>query len=644
MNKQPQAWRFALILLALLSALLAWGKPWIGGDVLEYLGDTVALAAHRSPDIRIEDLGSAKPLAPELAPVYDVLAEQMRTNTPRVFQAFARGREGKVYSIHFFGYSMLVAVPFKALEKLHQPPLKAFQVVNLAAVFVLGLALLRFFGSSARAFGGVALFMLCGGWLYWDWTSPECLSAAALLSALLLFASGAPVAAGLLAGLASQQNPTIVMFFGFAPLLLALQAWRNGATPAQAVRSVLGARNIAGLAVGLALFALPPLFNLYHFGVPSIIAKWFSDPSLVSGVRLVSFFFDLNQGMFLAIPAVAVALLAWGWGRAGERGKQALVLAGCALFTLALALPTLVITNWNSGAAGLMRYAFWAAMPLLFALLLRLREQERWPLVPVLLFVAVQAGSMVYAKSYPYIEFSPLAQRLLDRAPDLYHPEPEIFAERMARNDDGIQKDKIYVYKVAGRPVKTLINIANPAAEGLLCGEGGALAPETRIVASAHGWRYIDGQPQCLEGGLPQQRFKADQFEAGVGISLAAGWNGVERSGEPWNGVWSNGAHSRILVTPAGGLHPATVSFTGHYYDGNKRTRVGVNGIDLGWHQLDREGPIALPPQVATTRLLEFDLENEAPALPGGADTRRIAFFLRELDLRASASTTARNR
>ncbi|WP_310612665.1 hypothetical protein, partial [Acinetobacter baumannii] len=79
-------------------------------------------------------------------------------------------------------------------------------VVNLAAVFVLGLALRHFLKCEMRAWAGLGLFMLCGGALYWQWTSPECLSAALLLAGLLYFVGGAPLRGAVLAGLASWQN------------------------------------------------------------------------------------------------------------------------------------------------------------------------------------------------------------------------------------------------------------------------------------------------------------------------------------------------------------------------------------------------------------------------------------------------------
>jgi hypothetical protein len=105
---------------------------------------------------------------------------------------------------------------------------------------------------------------------------------------------------------------------------------------------------------------------------------------------------------------------------------------------------------------------------------------------------------MVNAGSYTYVEFSPLARFVLAHAPNHYHPEPEIFAERMAHNDDYIQPDKVYVYRPAGLPAKALFNAANKNAGAQLCGQGRTLAPGNRIVASSQGWRYLDGDPLCM--------------------------------------------------------------------------------------------------------------------------------------------------
>lgn len=497
------AWRFPLILLLCLAAQLVRNQVGLGGDVLEYTVTTAAVASHGRPDIRMADIDRIEALAPNLTGAFDPLRADIRSGTADVYPAFARGRDGRIYPIHFFGYPAMVALPLKVLVKAGLPPLKAFQVINYAALFVLGLALRRFFGSDWKALAGMALFLGSGGVLYYNWTSPECLSAAGLLAGLLLWLSGAPLAGGVLAGIAATQNPTIVLFFGFAPLLSAWLDWKQGDKVGAGLRAALGRRQLAGIAAGLALFALPLLFNLKQYGVPSLIARRFSDPALVGLARIESFYFDLNQGMVIGIPAVLVALALWGWGRGADARRRAVTLALCLVASLALALPAFAVLNWNSGAVGMMRYAFWAAMPLLLALLLRLRDHARWPAGLVLGLALAQGLAMFHALSYEFNEFSPLARQVLARAPGWYHPEPEIFAERMAHNDNYIERDKVYAYRPAGGPAKTLYHPSNPRLDELLCGKDAALSANNRSTASAYGWRYIDGDVQCIPRAAP---------------------------------------------------------------------------------------------------------------------------------------------
>ena len=624
--------RFSLALLLCLAVLMATRHVELGGDVVEYTTDTVALASHGTPDIRLDDIARTRQVAPGLTEPLNLLEQGMRRGDQELYAAFVRGREGKVYPVHFFGYPLLAAVPYALLERLHLNPLRAFQVVNYLGIFILGLALRRFFGSNLKAALGLLLFFGCGGTLYADWTSPECLSAACLLAALLLLLSGAPLAAGLLGGVASLQNPTIVFFFAFGPLLKLWLDYRRGEGFPANLRGQLTRANLAGLALGLAVFALPPLFNLVQFGVPNIIAKKFSDPNLVGMARLVSFFFDLNQGMVLGIPGVLAALALWGWKGGPSARRTAGTLALCLLFTLALALPALAVLNWNSGAAGVMRYAFWCAMPILLALLLRLRDARSWPR-PLLLGLALaQGAAMVHATLYSYVEMSPLARLALEHAPRWYHPEPEIFAERMGHNDNYIRANQAYSFGT-GTLRKSLYHPAEAASGAQLCGSGALPAADNRHTDSAYGWRYIDGPVRCVAGGQVQRSFHAAQFRDREGIALAEGWNAVEFNGEVWNGSWSQGARSRLVLTLRPGERPAGVVLLGQYLDGNRRTRVRIDGADLGWQQLDRPAVLPLAGAGSGATVI-VELEHEAPHSPGPGDPRALAFFLREVNLR----------
>ncbi|OON60750.1 hypothetical protein B0920_17500 [Massilia sp. KIM] len=629
-------WRFPLLLALALVLLAALAPTAYRGDAVEYTVDTVAIASHASPDVRLEDIARTRPLLEgAFKEPFDQLERGMRAGERDLYAAFARGRGDKVYPVHFFGYPLMAALPFKLLDTLGLPPFRAFVVVNLAAVFVLGLALRRFFGDERRAWGGLALFMLCGGVLYFRWSSPECVSAALLLAGLLRYTSGAPVSGALLAGVSSLQNPTIVFFFGFAPLIKLAMDYRPGQTLAAALRAQLGRRSLLGLALGVAVFALPVLFNLYQYGVPNLIARRFSDPNLVGSERLLSFFFDLNQGMLIGLPGLLAALLLAGRAL-GAHGLR--VLAACALFTLALALPALSILNWNSDAAGMMRYVFWASMPLVFALLELLRRHPGVKRLAVGVAV-VQLLATAHAASYPYVNFSPLARQLLAHVPGIYHPEPEIFAERAGVHDNYLRADQVYAWRAGGQVVKALVHEGNPAAQESLCGGGATLAPGLASTPATRGWRYVDGPIRCQAGALAQRRFGPEDVGAGK-LELLAGWSDPEFNGPGWDGIWSTGARSRLRLQ-VGGLAPGAIVIRGRYLDAPGRTRVFANGADLGWHALDRATALPLPQgPVAPGQPLVIEFEHERTRSPSPGDPRQLAFFLQDISVRAAAPST----
>lgn len=486
--------RFGAVLALLLALLAAATRPVQNGDFAEYALMTVALASHASADIRQGDIDAARTLLPEFAGTFGVLEQGMRAQAQVPLSGFFRGNDGRTYAIHFFAYPALAAAPFRLLRALGAPPFKCFQAVNAALVFVLGLALYRLFGGARRAAAGLLAFALCGGMLYWQWSSPECISAAALLAALALYASGAPLAGGLLAGLGAMQNPPLVLFAAFAPLLRLCLAWRRGAGLPANLRAAWTGPYLLGAAATAALFALPVLFNLYAFSTPSIIAKGATSAALVSANRLHSFFFDLNQGVLVAVPALAAALALLAWR---ARARDLAIAGGAVAFAVALALPALAAQNWNSASAGIMRYALWGAMPLLFAFLWLLRARARWPAALLAVVLAAQAGAMAHARRYSELEFSPLARAVLAHAPGWYNPDPEIFYERVAQAESYPMPERTYSWVIDGAPVKTLYNLRNRSAAAALCGPGRALAPDNRYVDADMGWRYINGPVRC---------------------------------------------------------------------------------------------------------------------------------------------------
>ena len=78
--------------------------------------------------------------------------------------------------MHFFAYSALAAIPFKLLDAIGAPPFNAFQIVNLAALTILVLALYRFSASVGRTVFATVFFLLSGALLYSNWCRRCCWS------------------------------------------------------------------------------------------------------------------------------------------------------------------------------------------------------------------------------------------------------------------------------------------------------------------------------------------------------------------------------------------------------------------------------------------------------------------------------------
>jgi len=495
--------RIALFIVALWFAALGFTYPNKGGDFQEYALMTIALSSHASPDIRLQDIAVAERLSPDAGSleIYRQLRAGIARGDKWPYPGFVDSARGGHHAMHFFAYSALAAIPFKLLDAIGAPPFKAFQIVNLAALTILVLALYRFSASVGRTVFATGFFLLSGALLYSNWCSPEFMTASALLAAMLVSSLGRPYLAALLAGVAAMQNPPLLFFCVFAPLIRIAYVYADeGLAWSAAFRRVFTRDTVLASILQAALAAVPVACSYYLWGVPSIVAALSTYPPFVTPLRLVSFYFDLNQGMIVAFPAAMLLVVVQLFAPGARRWLPHALLA--ILFSVVLAIPSLATSNWNSGAAGVMRYALWGAMPLMYLALGWMQRVPRWPLAPLLAMLLVQAGLVKYARSYNYDATSPAAMFMLERFPALYEPEPEIFFERLTHQDGAMQPSRVVAYPSLAHPTKILFNSDSAAAHVQLCGPGGRVAPGDARIHPL-GWRYIDGPPVCTPAVRP---------------------------------------------------------------------------------------------------------------------------------------------
>lgn len=620
--------QFALGLLVLLIAVFAFNQSKLQGDIDEYTLMTIAFVNHQSPDIRFEDIRTAQKLLPDHAGLFQATADGMAEHKQIPKPGFYRAKNDSVFAIHFFSYSALAAVPFYVFEKLGIPAFDSFLWVNLSFVFILGLSLYLFFENAKKASLALLLFVFCGGLNYLRWTSTEVMSAAALCSALLLYTTGRYLAACALVALASTQNPPIVFALAFMPLLRLAMTYQTSLTFFRNILNQCSLPIFLALALGCTGLLATMAFNWWAFGVLNIIVKLATNPALMGVERLISFFFDLNQGMVVGVLGIWLALIAlllrsrlnWRW----------LVLSVVTvLFSLVLCAPALTAGNWNSGANGMMRYVFWGSMPYLFLFFYWLKQQKSSVYGIVILVLTVQVLSSWHSLSYRYVEFSPVAKFVMRHAPGWVNPEPEIFVERSLHQDGAIiSSDRVVSFEENGVVHKTLFHAANVGIDQQLCGDGKMLGVGSQVSTIGNGWRYLNGQHVCSRANtITYQSFLDTRM-----IQFAEGWSGVEQGGGDWNGRWSDGDVSTIVIPVPAGEQVSAIRLLGHYFGKNTRTRVNIDGRDIGW--VDLANAPVIPVQTNGPSL-KVELKHEYPhdklSAPDYPDGRRLSIFLQSV-------------
>lgn len=633
---RPPLRRWAAILLCAVFALLCLGKARQMGDGIEYLAMAQGFAARGSPDLRPSDIAALEALPPAalqrgrlkpelLAPAYERIVRD-----GVIEHGFARALDGSVHAIHFWMYSLLAAPFYALLAALGQNPFMALVALNLACVTA-GAWRLRAW-LPTLGWPGLTLFVLMGPLYYTVWSGPEVMAGCCALLASLAAMRRDPALAVALAGLGATQNPSIAGLIPAAGAYCLL--YRR--FPGTALLAAAPARRpwtaVVLVLAGIGAALLPYLHNVARFGMPSIIARYYNDPSLVTPERLFSFFFDLNQGLAIGFPALlSCALIVLLRVAPGERGKWLLHAAIALLLTTGLALPTLSAANWNSGALIVSRYVYWTSMPLLALCLIGLARLDLTTRVTAMVLAVLLQGLSGWQAQHSgiatFLTHGRLADWVLDHAPRYYNPDREIFLKREHRRELLPTHDQVRLHQGPHGPTKLLRYWSNHADSGGLCAPGATVLAGHQVTL-ASGWRYYNAPLHCADGPAQGMRWQAGALAAAraePAPRLGGGWSGIEP-----DGVWTDGARSVLRLTLPPGRSALRIALDGHYYGDVRASRVTINGAALGRIALG-PGPIEVPAAARAGGEIEIVLEHPdlAPAPPGAADRRVIAFFLR---------------
>lgn len=428
---------FGIICLAFFFVTGIISKASLFGDGQEYLFMQEAFVNHFSPDIRPVDLETSQQIlyakGDTVADGYLSGLKGLLLNNPTPGQQYWGAfiaENGKAYCYHFWMYSLCCMPVDLFLKAFHFNQLKSFQITNLLLIFlVIWYLLFKSRLTELQKFIAGILFLFSGTIWYILRTHPEIFSASLLFLALLLLYDRRYYLSVLLASVASFQNPPILFTVAFILFKYYLD---NG----------FQFKKLLMLGITGSVSLLPMLFYYWYFGSPNLIMKsGMTDSSFISAHRLLSLFFDLNQGLILSIPLVFLVFLGHAAYRITFHLKKSLTSISYILLLILLAIPSLPQRNWNMGAVIISRYALWISMPVLIYLVMEIKWDKLYKKIGIAVILISQVylvtskGGLL-AGAGGYVQFNKLSRFVLDHCPSIYNPDPEIFGERALGHEE----------------------------------------------------------------------------------------------------------------------------------------------------------------------------------------------------------------
>ncbi|OFX67445.1 MAG: hypothetical protein A2X12_11395 [Bacteroidetes bacterium GWE2_29_8] len=411
----------------------------LAGDYPEYLLTTFSFYNHFSPDLRIEDVSSAKELLKNsgyenniinLINEYSNFLGDKYKPFPHGFRGYFFSLHNNSYCYHFWFYSLLVAI-FKPLSNLMFTPISCFVFVNtLFILFVIFYILFISAYKTSLKYLFSLFFFISPILYYLNWLHPEVFSASCVYLGLLVLFEKKYIFSILCFTLGSFQNPPILFLIGLVFLNYFIE---------NKFRITLF---IKYLFVSALVF-VPSLFYYYNYKISNLIMYFGTDFDNISTSRFCSLFFDLSQGVIVALPLIVFIFFFFIIYNFFKIKKLDLRLLFVALSVFIISVPTMLQNNWNMGESGIIRYGVWISMPIIFyVVMFSDKNFTKLKYLFVFLFTISQI-TIIYLMNGPnienwrYLHFNDFSKYIFNNHPYLYNPEPEIFCERI-RHEEGL--------------------------------------------------------------------------------------------------------------------------------------------------------------------------------------------------------------
>lgn len=560
MSKKINYIVFFILSLTLFAASLT-SKPQRNGDGHEYSLIVKSFVNHLSPDItvndvsdRIDDINKYKSSGYSL-PYFENIKNGMLANEENAANiGIFRSIDGSYYGYHFWFYPLLTAITEKILDIFNINPLKSFQLVNtLFLVFALYLI-----GIKDKKDGIAQFLFLAGGVLFYlKWTHPEVMIYTFVFLAFYNLITERPLQAIAFISLASIQVVSISLLFIIVPVYIAILKKKNIIVTSLYLLS----RWQVWFCGIISLSSI--VFYYTNFGKFSLIGDKASSISNINLHHFISYYFDLDQGVWIGAPWVVLFILFILFLKKKNNNRLLNDLFFSLLFSILICIPLMANVNINSGQSVFQRYALYSIAPIVawccvYSPIVLSNINKKIILLCFAILYILFCREYIdekYTKTH-----KPWTSYLLENYPRLYEPEPDIFIIRTfpeGKWRTGMKNS--YAYENSNGVITKIIyrETENKLFSDSCHGEYKDLKTHKPIDLSIsslpkYGWRYITGEMYC-DGFIPYNGIKyfpstpntIDFKEVGFPI-FVAGASGVGQV-EGW-GRWSDGHNVKLYL------------------------------------------------------------------------------------------------
>lgn len=544
MNKKS---KFFLGFLLFLFIFFGFTKtPIVTGDGHEYSLTTKAFVNHFTPNIKIEDVND------RLSEIKLYPKENFNEDLLIKIKSSIELKESSVHGIfktdsdYYFGYHygfypFLVSITEKILIFLDFNPLISFQLTNILIILLAVLMILK--NEDNYPILKSSIFLTGGVLFYWQWTHPEVMAYSFLFLFTYFLLKKRYYFSIIFLALATTQIISFALLYLCIPILILI-------TEKNTKEIIVLLKNYKNWIFGL--ISLSSILFYYSFyGKFSIISQDVSSINGINFLHFISYWFDLNQGVFIGAPWILILIIISVFNN-----KKINKELGISMFIgILICIPLLTNNNVNSGQDFFSRYGLYSISPLIAWSCLNINTLMSKKMIYLLIFIGISYFFYFHNKT-SYVENKPWTKFLLNKFPEYYNPYPEIYIERLNKFE-GIDKD-IYLFFDDKEPnivkkiiIKSTIDVKNKIKR--FC-QGDIIFINENFKTSVNtGWTYIN-TPLICDGfwiSKPSILYKTDQLN-NIDFSkkgypfFVNSINGLSQN-ESW-GTWLDGKYVNIQI------------------------------------------------------------------------------------------------